>query len=215
MKELETDGRTMAKFRNMLRMHHLKDFDPDLKFTVESIGAPDEAHINSIVRRLYMDRKKIYFSAITPKRHHVAQFVMEGGFPAGEFCSTSPKVVMQFMRGPELPVHVGTEGSICILVDEHASSDANSPSVVKLGEGKDADRLKSYRRTSSSVELLAVMNVKLTSVGNVSESGAKRKKKKHKGQEEIGDEVKNDRLKRALKKISDKRMDNFGIKEDF
>lgn len=219
MRQLDVTDVEKAQLKNILSLSFLRPYDPNISYSIDAVAVPDSSSFRTVVSQMGKQKEHIYFSAINGSRDRVIKKIMQqDSFPAGEFCAPTPKTVMQFLRGHRLPVNSGTTGSICILRDRHPE-EATSPSVINLGKGEEADRIRSYYKTSHDVVLIAVIRVKITGVStkapDVTASALKRKQKKRKGAPEFADEVEDDRTKRKLRKIRRKRMDNFGIKEDY
>jgi len=220
MRLLDTSPADRVKIKNILSIHYSRSYDPNIGYVIDAIAAPEIIELKDVILELAGKRSNIQFSAISASRGLVATTVMQTNkFPAGEFCAPTPRIVMQFLRGHRVPVRKGVTGSIGILLDRSPTK-ASSPSVVNLGLGADAERLGSYLKTSKSVELIAVIKVTLTSVERDTvlsgEQKAKLKGIRRRGlkRTDLGSEV-DDKTYRQVRKLRDKRMDNYGMKDDF
>jgi len=220
MRLLDTSPADRIKIKNMLSLLYSRPYDPELDYRIDAMGAPSILEFKDVLLELASNRKHVQFSAINASRTRVAAIVMEeDAFPPNEFCSPSPKVVMQFLRGHRVPIRKGIPGSICILVDRNPKK-ASSPSVVNIGSSMAAKRLDAYFKSSSSVELIAVMRITITSVGQgVAVAGVQKGKlngirRRGLKRTDLGSEV-DDKTYRIVRKLKDKRMDNFGMKDDF
>lgn len=222
MKVLKIGVKHKAILKNIWRMNFQFPFDPYLGFEITRVATPDNLDMRSLLKAMAR-RQHILFSALNPARKDIRHTIESfEKFPGGEFCSYSPKVAMQFLRGHRLSIRDGDKGYICILADPFAKP-ASSPSMVQSPAYVEGQQ-DSYFKTSATSRLLAVVTVTVRTPGVLDvtakeqqEEGDKDKSKKKKKKKiaDIGDEVTNDVERRRMMKIKRKRMDNFGIKEDY
>lgn len=190
--------------------HYDRPYDPNVDYKVLKVFAPEDKKFHDVVRRINEARGHVLFSAMNAERQAVRQSVeQKQKFPAGAYCSLSFKVAMQYIKGSRGGnLRPGDSGLMFVLKDPQPE-EVSSPSVVHLGKSKLADQQRSYRESSTSVEIIAAVYISVTRVGPMSVTSS--------SEEEIAIEIGHkvsERLKRKLKKVKRKRMDNFGLKED-
>lgn len=186
---------------------HSKPFDPMLDFKVDSVVS--RLGLQEVLRVLRATNH-IYFSVLSPSRTRVIEQVKEGSFPSKQFCAVSPRIALMFTRGHRSFPRHGDPAPICILQDTNAIL-AGSPSVLQKGNALNAERTASHHITSSSVRLIGVLQTKVSSASIQSKSEEEDEEK----EDQIFGKKVNEKAKIRMRKIRRKRMDNFGIKEDF
>lgn len=184
-------------------------FDPALQYDVEAIYAGQATSVPELLKALRGDH--IYFSVLSKSRGAVIESVKSGRFPAKQFCAITPRIALMFARGHRSMPKAGDPAPICVLRDPGAVN-VGSPSVIQRGSSDKSQLSSSHHMTSNRVELVAVVQVRVAhSFASVAGVNVRRKKRK---QNLFGEEV-DETTKRRMRKIRRKRMDNFGIKEDF
>lgn len=211
MQTLELAPQHKKALRDVWENRFSKPFDPALDYKIEAVHVTPSTTIEDVFRAIRPANERIFFSVLSKSRPAVNALVKKGAFPGKQFCAVSPKISMMFVRGHKDWPKVGDVAQVCILRDRNAVR-VGSPSVIQKGSSTNAERSDSHHLTSANVELVAVVQARITNTSAVRLKAVSsvRPKKKNIFAEEI-----DEKLKIKMRKIRRKRMDNFGIKEDF
>lgn len=207
MRTLELAPQHKRALRDVWESRFSKPFDPALDYNIEAVHASPSVDITDILRSIRQTQVPVFFSVLSKSRPQVNAMVKQGEFPAKQFCAVSPRIAMMFVRGHKDWPKPGDVAQVCILKDATAIR-VGSPSVIQKGSSVNADRSDSHHLSSGRAELVAVVQARIAGMSSV--SAVRRKKKKNVFAGEV-DEL----TKIRMRKIQRKRMDNFGIKEDF
>lgn len=213
MRRVELNSTQKKALYDMLEANYSNEFDPAIGFKIEAIHLADGIEVSDVIRELRQTQVPTFFSVLSAGRKDVIESVQKGLFPASQYFATTPRIALKYVRGHRSSPRIGDPAPICIVKDKNAVH-VGSPSILQTGSEK-AAAANSHHKSSSSAVLVAVVQARIAVSDKVPElmevtSGVKRKVKRP----AFGEET-DENTKRKMLKIRRKRMDNFGIKEDF